>query len=298
MSKEPDPDGEGRKHPPGDVQKAWHRLQAQDDPGLRSKAVTVKEVFDPFRALHAHEEKQHTHWILTRFEAFVGPQRPVMKLLPKDLTAFFAKNPHWGSSTQRTMTNRVLAAINHAVREGEVPRNPISSTPGYRRHGHHEQRKNVVPAGLRVKLEAAALPGLRAFLVARRETGCRPGELRKARVERCLVGDGVMWVPNKTANKTRKAERPIYLSPAMQDLVREQVGGRAEGYVFLTRRKKPWTYTNLQERWRRLLEAVPEAKAAGVTLYTYRRAFISEAINEKDVNPALVAQLVGHVGLE
>lgn len=154
----------------------------------------------------------------------------------------------------------------------------------------------MVEPTLRQKLEEAANPALRAILIALRESGCRPGELRNARIERCFLDAGVMFVPNKTARATGEAERAIYLSDGLKELLRKLIGVRTEGFIFLTAHGKPWSYTNLEERWQVLKEKVPVPK--GVTLYTYRRTFISTALNEKNVNPALVAQLVGHVGLD
>lgn len=293
LSDEPDPDGGRRKKPPPVVEKRWHEL---DRAGGRPKDMTAKALFDLFRPLCDHEPKQSTRWCLNRFEAFVGPTRKVSTLIPADLTAFFKKNPQWGPSSQRTITNRVLAAINYGVREGLLDRNPISSTPGYRRHGYHTKRLGTVDPELGRQLEAAAIPALRAILVALRETGCRPSELRRAQLEKCDLVAGVLLVPNKTARSTGKDERAIYLSEEAKALVRGLIGDRTAGYVFLTQSGKPWTYTNLVERWQHLVTKVPVPK--GVTLYTYRRTFISAAINDRNVNPALVAQLVGHVGLD
>jgi integrase len=153
----------------------------------------------------------------------------------------------------------------------------------------------VVPPELQGKLEAAATTALRAILVGLRETGARPSELRRAQIDRCFLDQGVLYVPNKTAKKTGKKERPIYLTEEMTQLVRGLIGCRTEGFIWLTTKGKPWSYANLEERWRRLVEKVPVPK--GITLYTYRRTFISSAINNKNINPAHVAQLVGHVDL-
>jgi integrase len=297
LSKEPDPDGGGRKNPPAAVVTAWHKLLAEDEPMRRHENLTMRQVFDPFRELCKSEPKKCTDWILSRFQKFVGPDFPVSKLIPNHLTKFFEKNPQWGPSTRRTMVNRVLAAINHAVEEGLIEKNPISSTPNFKRskYGHHSKRKGTVPAELRQRLEAGAIPALRAILVSLRESGCRPAELRRARVERCFLAQNVLYVPNKTARKTGEPERKIYLSEEMKGLLKGLIGDRTEGFIFLTAKGKHWTYDNLQERWRKLVAKVPVPK--GVTLYTYRRTFISEAINKKNVNPALVAQLAGHTDL-
>jgi integrase len=222
----------------------------------------------------------------------------VSKLRPYHLTKLFEKNPQWGGSTRRTVANRVHAAVNHAVGEGLIEKNPISATPGYKRarHGSFARRKGVVDQNLRGELEDAAIPAVRDFLVGLRETGCRPSELRRARVERCFLDEGLLYVPNKTRKQTGEAERKIYLTEEMRGLVRRLTGQRTEGFIFLTMTGKPWTHRNLQSWWEKLTKKIPVPE--GITLYSYRRSFISSAINEKNVNPALVAQLVGHVGLD
>src|SRR5262245_27472871 len=94
----------------------------------------------------------------------------------------------------------------------------------------------------------------------------------------------------QTAHQTGEAERRIYLSPAMKELVRERIAGRTEGHVFLNRFGKPWTIQSLKKRW----EGLRARTGVKGSLRTYRRTFISTAINDTNVNPALVAQLAGH----
>src|SRR5689334_13203524 len=106
LSEEPDPDGGSRKHPPRAVEDAWHRLQAGEDPQKRYKELTVKDVFEPFCRLHAHEPRQHTSWILGRFQKFVGPGKKVSSLIPNDLTRFFDANKQWNGCTRKTIVNR------------------------------------------------------------------------------------------------------------------------------------------------------------------------------------------------
>src|SRR5262249_51878312 len=74
----------------------------------------------------------------------------------------------------------------------------------------------------------------RAILVSLRESGCRPAELRRARVERCFLAQNVLYVPNKTARKTGAPERKIYLSEEMKGLLKSLIGDRTEGFIFLT----------------------------------------------------------------
>lgn len=279
------------KTPPPHVQRAWHAVTSKGVP----KELRLAEVFDRFLLQPRADPRNNAKWSLDTFIKYIGREFKATKLRPHHLTDFFRANPQWGPGTVRTFANRVIAALGHAVSEGLLDANPITATPGYVRHGHYVKKKGVVAPDLREKLEAAARPAFRAILVALRETGARPGELRAARIERCFLDDGVMYVPNKTSRKTGLKERPIYLTKEMAGLVRERIGDRREGHVFMTERGKTWSYGNLQMRWWKLVGRVPVPD--GISLYSYRRSFATTAINEKNVNPALVAQLMGHANL-
>lgn len=280
------------KTPPPHVQKAWHAITSKGVP----KELKLVDVFDRFLLVPRADPRNNTKWALDTFTKHIGRDFKASKLRPHHLTDFFRANPQWAPATVRTFANRIIAALGHAVAEGLLDANPITATPGYQRHGHYVKRKGVVAPDLRAKLESAARPAFRAMLVALRETGARPSELRAARIERCMVDEGIMYVPNKTARKTGLKERAIYLTEEMKRLVRERIGDRTEGHVFMTERDKVWTYNNLEQRWWKLVARVPGVPD-GITLYSYRRGFATTAINEKNVNPALVAQLMGHANL-
>lgn len=292
LSDEPDPDGKNRKAPPAAVQNAWHKLSREGVPS----EIRLADVFEKFSATCTDpQHAKSTKWMLSTFLSHVGKETKASALRPYHLSAFF-KSRAWAPASVRTCGNRIHAAINWAVREGLLDKNPVSSVPGYKRAGHYTKRKGTIDTELMDRLTARARPAFRAFLIALRETGCRPSEIRRAKIEKCDLEAGVLLVPNKTARATGEAERVIYLSETMKGLIRTRKGSRATGYIFLTERGKPWSYDNAEERWRVLAGKVEVPE--GVTLYTLRRSFISTAINQTNVNPALVAQLVGHVGLD
>lgn len=291
LSDKPDPDGGSRKDPPPAVQNRWHEIERLGVP----KDLKVKQVVDLFLEVkRGQDSAKSTLFMLEQFKAFVGPTLPVSKLRPYHLTEFLKTKPQWAPSSIRTCVNRVHAALNWAVRQGRVDKNPISSVAGYTREGHYEKREGLISPDLAERLEATCQPAFAAFLRALRYTGARPVELRRALIEKCRLDDGYFLVPNKTARQTKKKERKIYLSAAGVQLFREMIGDRTAGPVFLTLRKKQaWTKTNLDRQWWKLTRQrveIPE----GVTLYTYRGTFISTAINDHNINPAVVAHLAGH----
>jgi integrase len=236
------------------------------------------------------ENSKTTRRQLTRFERFVGRETKVASLKALKITDYLKKFPHWKPSSVRTFVNRLHAALNWGVRQGLVSCNPISSTPGYKREGRNERRRGIITQKDRQAAEERAAPEFRVVLVALRETGARPSEIANIRVEKVFLDAGYMLVPNKTAHMTGVAERKIYLSPVLRDLVAQLIGDRTEGYVFLNSKGKPWNIQSIKKRW----EYVRSKTGVKGTLRSFRRTFISTAINEANVNPALVAQLAGH----
>ncbi len=288
ISTAPDPEGGTRKNPPADVQNEWHRMMRESRP----EDMQLGDLFAAFIASlpEGSDNSQTTRRQLGRFERFVGREMKVSKLKPLKLTEYLQKHPHWKPSSVRTLVNRVHAAINWGVRQGLITGNPISSTPGYKREGRNERRRGIITQKDRATAEEAAAPEFRAVLVALRETGARPSEIANMQVEKVNLEEGFLLVPNKTAHLTGIADRRIYLSPVMRDLVRERMTGRTEGPLFVNSKGKRWNIQSLKKRW----EYLRGKTGVKGTLRSYRRTFISTAINETNVNPAIVAQLAGH----
>ena len=221
-----DPEGDTRKFPPASVQNEWHRIMREGVP----EDMQLGDLFISFIASLPDDSDNRvtTKRQLGRFERFVGKEMKVSKLKPLNITAYL-KTQTWKPSSVRTFVNRLHAAINWGVRQGLLAGNPISSTPGYKREGRNERRKGTISEQDRIVAEENAHPTFRAVLVALRETGARPSEIARAQIEKVHLIDGYMLVPNKTAHQTGDAERKIYLSPAMKDLLVERIGERTAG---------------------------------------------------------------------
>jgi integrase len=291
ISDEPDPDGGERKNPPVAVQNKWHKFMREGSPEDMQLDDLIALFID---SLPEGDNRTTTRRQLSRFERFAGREVRVSKLRPLTVTNYLKKYPHWKPSSVRTFVNRLHAAINWGVRQGLLDKNPISSTPGYHREGRYERRRGTISAADRITAEREAAPEFRALLIALRETGARPSELARARVEKVFLAEGYMLVPNKTAHKTGEAERKIFLSPLMLELVKDRIGDRTEGHVWLNSLGKAWNVQSMKKRW----ESLRAKTGVKGSLRSYRRTFIFSAINASNVNPAIVASLVGHVGLE
>jgi integrase len=297
LSEEPDPDGGSRKNPPPEIETAWHKLIQRGEP----KDMKLGELIARYlETLTQPDYIKSATFFLHSFQKSAGQGIKVASLIPLHLTDWLKRHA-WNPSSRRTAVSRVHAALNWAVSQGVIDKNPILSTPGYKLEGRYERRRGIVPLAIAEELEKKARPAFAAFLRGLRETGARPAELRRALIEKFDPKAATLTVPNKTVRKTWEAERVIVLASATVSFLQELIDKRSKGHIFLTSRRKPWSSTNLKEYWKRTKKGckwrdgveVPK----GVSLYTYRHTFLSRAINEANVNPALVAQLAGHTDL-
>lgn len=279
--------GGERKSPPPVVQNEWHRIAREGTP----EDMRLGDLVAAFLAdLPDGDNKDNSRRQLTRFERFVGREAKVSQLKPIKLTEYIRKHPKWKPSSVRTCVNRVHACLNWGVKQGLVSKNPISSTPGYKREGRNERRKGLITDTDKKKAEEYADDVFRPVLVALRETGARPSEICRARVEKVNLETSVMVVPNKTAHQTGNPERTIFLSAEVKEVITGLIGTRTEGFVFLNSFGKPWSCQSMKKRW----EVLRRETGVKGTLRTYRRTSISSAINDANVNPAIVASLAGH----
>ena len=138
---------------------------------------------------------------------------------------------------------------------------------------------------------------MRAILKVLRLTGARPSELCNLTIDKLDLANGLCFVWNKTREKTEVEWRPLYLPAEAVEIIKGQAGSRAEGHVFISYyRGDPFNASSLARAVRRLRRELklPE----GICPYGLRHSWASHAINRAKANPALVAKMLGHVGME
>jgi integrase len=114
-------------------------------------------------------------------------------------------------------------------------------------------------------------------------------------VENCDLDRGVMMVKNKIKALTDEPLRPVFLTEKARETIRARIGGRQSGRIFLNSAGSPWTRHTSQQYMRRLRNRLGLGK--GCTLYAVRHRWASHAINEGNVNPAMVAIQAGWTDL-
>lgn len=141
------------------------------------------------------------------------------------------------------------------------------------------------------RLLARASPAFRRMYLALRQCGARPGEFcRLQATEVDFAARRIVLRQHKTARRTGKP-RLIPIGETLGGFLREAMGDRTAGPVFLTEQGKGWTVENLSRTYARL------RRAAGLpddlVLYLARHEFGSELIRRgEDIKT--VADLMGH----
>jgi integrase len=285
-----DPHGATRKHPPKEIQEAWHNLDREADP--RPKDMLFSEVADEYLAYLTNPKSNQVarasgmvQGICREADEGLRPAGASRQHLPEDeglvgIDEGHRRQPHHlGPESRRC----------RGVYRGPKVKYARGKKPKYGR------RETIPTEAQQRKLEDAAHPELKAILAGLRESGCRPSELCGVTINKVKLKQRVMTVQNKTARTTGKKERDVYMSRTLVDLVRDTIGSRTEGPVFLNAKGRPWRpdiIGNAVYRIRKEL-GLPEHAVA----YSIRHGYISAAVNDTDANVALITRQVGHANL-
>lgn len=279
------------KEPPAEILKTYHALmQAQGRPEDRTLSFCIDQYLASLKACEPDTIYRARHF-LGIFRESAGDLKASQIRVHHIDRALEGKD--WKPNSVHAFITRIEACLNHCVRKGWIEKNPIKGmvdkpTP--------ERREEIMSAEDRARCVEQAPEPFKSALIFLAETGVRPIELRFARIEKCDLAKGVLMVRNKTRKKTGKQERPVFLSTRMIELCGRLVEGRGEGWLFLNSKGTQWTQTAFEHRLQKLCAKLGITR--GATLYSFRHGWGSEAINEKGINPALVAIQMGHTDLK
>lgn len=130
---------------------------------------------------------------------------------------------------------------------------------------------------------------------ALRLTGARPGELCKAEIKHIDAEAGeIVLTEHKTARKTGRPRRIAVGHPALIEIVREAIGDRTEGFIFMRASNKPWTTIAIGAAYReaRLKAGLPK----GLVPYLCRHEHATE-LYKTTGDLKSVADALGHAQL-
>ncbi len=279
------------KEPPPSIQKKYlAAMQSQAEPEDRKLSFCASKYIESLAGCEPNSIRRSLDYV-ERFVEFTGDPK-VSKLKAHHVTEFLKGKP-WSDNTIRQVIITINACLNHCVRQDWIDRNPIKGkVPMPLAH----RREDIMSAEDSDRLIDAAPEPFKSVLVFLAGTGCRPIEARELLIEKIDIDKGIAMVPNKTRKKTGNQERPVFLSTAMIELVERVMRGRAEGRLFLNPDGRAWKGDTLRKRMERLCASL--GIEYGARMYSSRHNFISDAINKKGINPAMVAIQSGHKDLK
>jgi integrase len=211
------------------------------------------------------------------------------EIRPKDVLRWADSHP-WNPTSRHDTMMVVKVAFRWGHRAGYLAEDPLVSLELPR-----PLRRVAIPTPEEAAtlIDAAQGP-FRDFLVALRETGCRPIEVTTLSDDRVNLGNGTWLVRDKIRGKTGEPYRPIYLTPTTIELSDRLIRAHGVGLVFRNGRGAEWSrqaYALAFAKLRRRLDLGP-----GCSAYGFRHLYVTDAL-QRGVDPATVAQLVGHRGL-
>lgn len=234
----------------------------------------------------------------------------VDQIRAKDVKAWLAKHPTWGTTTRAGCITAVKVAFNWAVAEGIIGANPVAHMRAAAAIKPHD-----IPAAA-VLAQSLAACGSQEFLLFLRvlyQTGCRRSEAMIVEAQDIDWERGLWARAGKTTRVTRKP-RIVHVPTALLDVLREEAKRWPRGPLLRNTAGNPWTESGLSSQMRRLRDrlrqqAAKEAKeqrlskpdaeryiadaTSGLTFRSLRHLFTTDAL-AKGVPIATVAELLGH----
>ena len=279
-----------------DAFEAWHKIElAADDSSPLARFDAVADSFLEWTA--AHRSPKTYEWYVRALTAVCeGLGGTPIRQLKKHQVRSWVDGTGAGAATRRSYLTAIKRVITWAVDEGLLDRDPI----GKLERPATERREVIVPAVDYARIVAAADRGnasqyrrgaFRAFLVALRHSGARPGEISGVTAAEFVPEAGVWLLANhKTKRKTGR-DRVIYLSPCLVTLSRILAAARPTGPLFLNSEGKPWTTNAIRCRMRNIRKALD--LPAGTVAYAFRHTFATEGLLN-GVEEHVMAELLGH----
>ena len=149
-------------------------------------------------------------------------------------------------------------------------------------------REMTIDPETEAKLLAVAKQPLKDVLVLIQDTGMRPEEVFRIRIENILSSQRLIFNPN---GKTKAARRHVPISERMLELLSIRCSNRPEGWLFPSRRAECGHLTTVAKQFRdaRTKAGLPES----LVLYCARHTFGTAAYGATG-NLAMVMKVMGH----
>jgi integrase len=178
-------------------------------------------------------------------------------------------------------------AIDTGRLEAPINRRPLRKPQG-------TLRQRLPPKEELQRIIRAANPAFRMIYRTLLLTGARPDELCRATIaDYDPLRQMIRLADHKTVGKTKRP-RLIPVSAHCRVVIRQAIGDRRTGPIFLSRRGKPWSRARLSEHFRRLRDRLGLDRQ--IVLYATRHTAATEILRKRGAGAA--AAVLGHSGLQ
>ncbi|MEM6434758.1 MAG: site-specific integrase [Cyanobacteria bacterium P01_D01_bin.115] len=223
---------------------------------------------------------------------FVPNTLRTSQLKPLDITQWLDANPTWKASGRRAAITAAKRALNWAVEQGVIDRNPIAAI---KRPAMPRRTSTLTPEQRKLILDSAGDRPFRELLLAVQLSGVRRQEVRAVEARHFDAAKGTWVFPaaeHKTGARTGKP-RVVFLPPSLVELCERLAKRWPEGPLFRNSQDSGWTSNAIRCRFKRLRNRLKGQLPDDLCLYLYRHTYATDAL-ENGLNPVTVAELLGH----
>jgi integrase len=206
-----------------------------------SAPTLVVEVLDAFldwcgrnKAARTYE---HYRENIQRFATRIPAALTVAELKPFHVTRAMADFPDWGNNTKHDFIGALKRALNWAVDEELIERNPLARM---KKPAREARELAVTPEEYARVLETVEEPRFRDLIELAWETGSRVQELRKLEARFVDVESGRIVLP-PSKSKGKKHHRVIYLTDRAREVVARLCREASTGPLLRNSEGNAWT---------------------------------------------------------
>jgi len=209
-------------------------------------------------------------------------------LTPRHFTRWLEQQTTLGPAGKRNATVAAKFALNWAVEQGMIDRNPLALL----RAPTAPRREIYLTAEQLEALIKAATPAAKPLLEFLFLTGCRPIEARKVEARHVREAGKLVYFPAPEA-KGKRHPRRIFVPECLRESLLRRTEVRPAGPLFLNSRGKPWTKNALvlAVRRARAKAGLPDAVA-----YLLRHSFATRYLDEGQ-SILKLQMLLGHTSV-
>ena len=280
-----------------EAHKRWHTLMALSGVSSARDDNPFKVIGDEFLDYtHRHRKPKTYHVYRMHLEAFGNLHGNVVvkDLKPHHVDAVLKLHPDWSKSTIRGFMVCILSCLNWSVKQGFTTFNPLSKRLAIPKIVSRGKESIISPEDYE-KMMAHALPSLRDFLVACRNTGTRPILVATVTAKH-FHEDAECWVFDEHKTDDSGELLVVHLNDTMMDLTRKLVALHPEGPLFRNSRGNQWTDTAWGKAMSGLRKTLKkhDVKITGRgIMYGFRHSYATDLLTE-GVPDAHAAALLGH----